>query len=295
LLAAKIELLFVNPLLEYWNLVERPFEPVSPAKFYYHSGEHEEALARLNYLVDQETMYFGMLTGEIGCGKSLTRQIFASRINAEQHCLIHFENSVFPAPDLMRRLLGEFGWADVAAQAVDAHSLYVLITKLLRQLDCDYHRHLVLLFDEAQDMSRETLADLKRLSNLNDEGIGRLTIVLIGQPELRELVAQLPALDQRISLRFHLKPLGRDEIGSYVQHRLTVAGHPTADIFSTEADERLFEASRGFPREINRLAKLSLELARADSAREITARHVYRVVDDLRRHQSMPLLRGVQT
>jgi len=284
----------VNPLLEYWNLVERPFEPVSHAKFYYQSGEHEEALARLNYLVDQETMYFGMLTGEIGCGKSLTRQIFAARINPEQHCLIHFENSVFPAPDLMRRLLGEFGWAKVAAEANDAHGLYVLISKLLQQLDRDYHRHLVLLFDEAQDMSRETLADLKRLSNLNDEGIGRLTMILIGQPELRELVAQLPSLDQRVSLRFHLKPLGPGEVGAYLRHRLAVAGHPLANIFTTEAEEKLLEASRGVPREINRLAKLSLELARADAARKITGRHVHRVVDDLRRHQSMPLLRGAQ-
>ena len=153
----------MNAYLDYWNLIDRPFEPVSHAKFYYHSGEHEEALARLNYLVDQETMYFGMLTGEIGCGKSLTRQIFASRINSDQHCLVHFENSVFPSPDLMRRLLGEFGWADLATQAGDSHSLYVLVTKLLRQLSGDYNRHLVLLFDEAQDMSRETLADLKRL------------------------------------------------------------------------------------------------------------------------------------
>jgi len=283
----------VNPFLEYWNLIERPFEPVSHAKFYYHSGEHEEALARLNYLVDQETMYFGMLTGEIGCGKSLTRQIFAARINAEQHCLVHFENSIFPAADLMRRLLGEFGWAEPAARATDGHGLYVLFTKLLRQLSQDYNRHLVLLFDEAQDMSRETLADLKRLSNLNDEGVGRLTMVLIGQPELRELVAQLPALDQRISLRFHLKPLGMGETGAYLRHRLSKAGHPTADLFSSEAAEKLYEASGGFPREINRLAKLCLEQARADSSRQISGQQVHRVVDDLRRHQTMPIMKGI--
>ena len=283
-----------NPFLDYWQLVERPFEPVSHPRFYYHSGEHEEALARLGYLVDQETMYFGMLTGEIGCGKSLTRQIFASRINSSQHCLIQFENSVFPAPDMLRRLLGEFGWAEAAEQARDAHGLYSLLTKLLRQLNTEYNRHLVLLFDEAQDMSLETLADLKRFSNLNDEGIGRLTMVLIGQPELRELVAQLPALDQRISLRFHLKPLECGEIGGYLRHRLSKAGHPSSEVFSPDAEERLFEASGGFPREINRLAKLSLELARSDAAPGVTARHIHRVVDDLRRHQTMPLLRGVR-
>src|SRR5205823_4869818 len=138
----------------------------------------------------------------------------------------------------------------------------------------------VLLFDEAQDMAVETLSSLKRLSNLNDEGIGRVTIVLIGQPELRTLVSWLPALDQRISLRFHLRPLDENDTVAYVKHRLLTAGHPTGEVFDAGAIALLFDASRGIAREINRLAKLSLETARTRYASVIEARHIYSVVED---------------
>ena len=280
---------------DYWLLKERPFEPVTDARLYFQSRAHEEALARLGYLVDEETMYLGMLSGEIGCGKSLTRQVFASHIDASRHFLVQFENSSFPFDDHLRRLLGESGWTEAARDATSSYALYELVRALLRQLHTTHQRHLVLLFDEAQDMSVETLADLKRLSNLNDEGVGRLTIVLIGQPELRHLVSQLPALDQRISLRFHLRPLDTDDTRAYLRHRLITAGHETGDLFDDGAVALLYEASRGVAREINRLAKLCMETARASSAQRIGAGHVRTVVDDLRRHQPMPVLGGISS
>jgi general secretion pathway protein A len=277
---------------DYWLLQERPFEPVTDARFYFQSRAHEEALARLGYLVDQETMYLGMLSGEIGCGKSLTRQVFASRIDPSRHFLVQFENSSFPFDDHLRRLLKEFGWADAAASATSSYALYELARLLIHQLQTVQNRQLVLIFDEAQDLSPRTLADLKRLSNLNDEGLGRVTMILIGQPELRHLVSQLPALDQRISLRFHLHPLSFDDTRAYLRHRLLAAGHGNGDLFSEEAVSLLFEASRGVAREINRLAKLCMETARAASSPAIRPNHVLAVVEDLRRHQPMPAMGG---
>jgi len=280
-------------LCEYWALRERPFEPVTDARFYFQSRAHEEALARLGYLIDQETMYLGMLSGEIGCGKSLTRQIFSSRIDTSRHLAVQFENSAFALDDHLRRLLKEVGWAEVAGPDAGSYDLYELTKALLRQLST-LGRQLVLIFDEAQEMSQETLSALKRLSNLNDEGLGRLTIILIGQPELRPLVARQPALDQRISLRFHLHPLDAADTGAFIRHRLLSAGHSTGDLFDERAVSLLFEASRGVAREINRLAKLSLEQARATGAMEIGGDHVRAVIEDLRRHQSMPVLGGVR-
>lgn len=282
------------PLIsDHWQLQERPFEPVTDARFYFQSRAHEESLARLGYLVDQETMYLGMLSGEIGCGKSLTRQVFASQIDTARHFLVQFENSSFPFDDHLRRLLKEYGWSDAAGAATSSYALYEAVRALLHELDTVHHRQLVLIFDEAQDMEISTLADLKRLSNLNDEGTGRLTIVLIGQPELRQLVAQLPALDQRISLRFHLQPLDLDDTHAYLRHRLKAAGHADGELFDDDATQLLFEASRGVAREINRLAKLCLEMACAASSEKIRASHVRAVVDDLRRHQPMPEFGGL--
>lgn len=282
------------PLIsDHWQLQERPFEPVTDARFYFQSRAHEESLARLGYLVDQETMYLGMLSGEIGCGKSLMRQVFAAQIDTSRHFVVQFGNSSFPFNDHLRRLLKEYGWSHAAGESASSYSLYEAVRSLLQELEAVHHRQLVLIFDEAQDMSLEALADLKRLSNLNDEGTGRLTIVLIGQPELRHLVAQIPALDQRISLRFHLQPLDLSDTHAYLRHRLKAAGHTDGDLFDDEATGFLFEASRGVAREINRLAKLCLEMARAESSGKILASHVRAVVDDLRRHQPMPEIGGV--
>jgi general secretion pathway protein A len=277
---------------EQWQLRERPFEPVTDARFYFESKAHREALARLGYLVNQETMYLGMLSGEIGCGKSLTRQVFAAQIDPARHFLVQFENSSFEFDDHLRRLLAESGAGGNHASMQSSYSLYEMTRHFLRELHTVHQRHLVLIFDEAQDMSPEALAGLKRLSNLNDEGIGRLTIVLIGQPELRRLVSGLPALDQRISLRFHLRPLDLEDTRLYLKHRLVTAGHPDGDVFDEDAVELLHKASRGVAREINRLAKLSLETARSSSSEKILAQHVRTVVEDLRRHQEMPALEG---
>lgn len=277
-------------ILEYWGLRERPFEPVTDARFYFQSRAHEEALARLTYLVDEQTMYLGMLTGEIGCGKSMTRQVFAAKIDATRHCLVQFENSYFEFEDYLRRMLEETGWGEVPPASASRFEVYEAARARLRELTVDRGQQLVLMFDEAQDMSPETLSNLKRFSNLNDEGAGRLTIILIGQPELRELVGSMPALDQRISLRFHLRPLDAGDTAAYLRHRLLLAGHETGDLFGPSAQAVLFEASQGVAREINRLAKLCLETARSMGAPGVRATHVYSVVEDLRRHQPMPEL-----
>ena len=275
--------------LAYFGLKEKPFEIVTDPRFYYASREHREALARLTYLVDQQSMYFGMLTGEIGSGKSITRRVFSANIDWNSHYVVEFENSAFSFAELIIQMLVKAGHNRLD---LDAHAgiarLFELVTILATELQRQQRRQLVLVFDEAQDLSLENLQYLKRLSNLNGEIEGRITIILIGQPELREQVARVAALDQRISLRFHLPNLGIDEVPTYLQSRLVVAGHADGQLFSQEAAAVIHQASRGVPREINRLAKLSLEMAATANATHIDQGHVISVVDDLRRHQILP-------
>ncbi len=275
--------------LEHFGLRERPFEILTDPRFYYASREHREALARLSYLVDQQSMYFGMLTGEIGSGKSITRRVFTAGIDWQRHYVVEFENSGFSFAELIIQLLLKSGHNrrdldETAGLARLFEHVAILATELQRL----QRRQLVLIFDEAQDLSTENLLHLKRLSNLNGEMEGRITIILIGQPELREQIAALPPLDQRISLRFHLPNLDADEVPSYLESRLTVAGHASGRLFTAEAADLLFRASRGIPREINRLAKLSLESAAAEGEPLVDAGQVQRVVEDLRRHQTLP-------
>jgi type II secretory pathway predicted ATPase ExeA len=267
-----------------------PFEPTGDPRFFFESRQHVEALARLKYLILQETMLLGMLTGEIGCGKSMVRQTLVKQLPLDRFFVVQFENSGFDFTSHLRRLLTTFGLGDYASEKQGIYDLYELVAHCMAQLKKIYGQNLVLLFDEAQDLSLDSLRQIKSLTNLNERGEGSLTIVLIGQPELRDLVARVPAVDQRITLRYHLKPITLDEIEPYLRHRLTAAGFKDSRVFGKEACEHIFHASRGIPREINRLARLSIQAAghNGNQGGMVEARDVHLVVEDLRRHQNMP-------
>jgi len=267
--------------LSYWNLHERPFELVTDGRFFFQSHEHQEALARLRYLVAERTMYAGLLSGEIGGGKSITGRVFAQGLPTAQYAVVVFENAHFRFADHMRHLARQLGCDEKRiATARTAAQVYELVRSLLFDLNGDRGRHLVLVFDEAQDLRKDTLADLKRLLNFNDDGHGRLTLILLGQPELRDHVSQHPPLDQRVSLRFHLEGMNEADCRAYLEHRLRVAGHPSGQVFSTAAHRLLARTSRGIPRELNRYAKLSLEAARSTGSPTVEADHAQAVIDD---------------
>ena len=271
----------MTDLLAYWNLRERPFEATWDTRFYFQSRDHDEALSRLGFLVGEHTMNIGMLTGEIGCGKTLTRAVFTERLDRKRFQVVTQENSAFGFKDLLGPVLhaldpagaGQTKFARCERLARAAHKIHA------------ENRHLVLIFDEAQEMSATTMNELKLLTNLNGGGQNFLTLILLGQPELRTRVAKLPAIDQRISLRFHLRPLNVDEVAAYLRHRLHTAGHPSGDLFPAESVARLFQTSKGIPRELNRLAKLALELAWLREMPAVTHAAVDTVIRDLGRHQ----------
>jgi len=255
-------------LLEHWNLSERPFEPTWDTRFFFQSRDHDEALNRLAFLVGERTMLFGMLTGNIGCGKTLTRAVFAERLDHRRFCVVTQENSAFSFSELLELVLEELDGNPPGA----GQTKFARVERLKKAVARVYaeDRHLVLVFDEAQDMTTATLNELKLLTNLNRAGQSYLTIILVGQPELRELVASLPQIDQRVSLRFHLKAMDLEDSRNYLRHRLTVAGHTNGELFAPEAVERAHQVTLGVPRELNRIAKLSLEYAWVKEYSQVT-------------------------
>jgi general secretion pathway protein A len=273
--------------LDYWNLRVPPFEPVTDSRFYFASRGHEEAIARLHYLVEQESMYLGLLTGEIGCGKTLSLHRFAGLLDPERFCVIHLENGGFPYADLLLRILSEYGLGE-SARSASPFERYEMFRQCLDFTRESHHRHLVLIIDEAQDMDDPTLNQVARLSNINGNGRRLLTLVLCGQPELRTRVQSLPPIDQRIGLRFHLRTLGAADIQPYLQHRLLAAGHPDGQLFAEGGDILIHTVTRGVPRMINRLAKLSLEQARADHVHQVSILHLQSVAEDLKQQQEIP-------
>src|SRR5277367_3492685 len=131
-------------LLPYWNLNERPFETTWDTRFFFQSRDHDEALERLAFLVEEQTMLFGMLTGEIGCGKTLTRAVFTERLEARKFSVVTQENSAFSFNDLLGSVLqGLDGNPEKAGQT--KHARYIRLRQAAERIQAE-HRHLVLIF-----------------------------------------------------------------------------------------------------------------------------------------------------
>jgi general secretion pathway protein A len=274
---------------EYWGLREKPFEERSSTRFFFESEDHREALDRLLYVVRDRNMSLGLLTGEIGSGKTTTRKVLEGTLSRHQFEVVDFENSNFSFEDILHDLLKRmaFRTPEAAARVTergergDTYALMATFAQALRALSNQDGRHLVVMLDEAQQMSVETLDQLRTLTNISDGPESMVTIFLVGQPELREKVRGLAQLDQRIFLRFHLNNLDHRNTVSYIQHRLRVAGLEREDIFTTLAHERIYRASQGVPRRINRLCKLALVHCFASGSDEVTREDIEAVLEGM--------------
>jgi general secretion pathway protein A len=230
-------------------------------------------------------MGMGLLTGEIGAGKTLLRTVLHSRIDAETHVRVSIENSLLGFDDLLLEIISQIkGERLLPTDCPDRYSRLSLFKRLLTEQIAGHARHLVILLDEAQLLGRDDLDAIKGLTNIASERQNFLTLILIGQPELRLRLRQLPQVDQRISLRFHLTALSAEETAQYVGHRLEVAGYRGELPFTDEALDLLHRASRGIPREINRIGKIALDQVLTTGDARFTADAVAAVVEDLRRH-----------
>jgi general secretion pathway protein A len=268
-------------LLSYWQLNERPFEAVWDSRFFYPSQSHAEALHRLQYLAAEQTMNVGLLTGEIGCGKTLTCAVFEEQLDPSRYCVARFEHVQFGFDDIVAELLLALGEED--ASALGPLARWRLLGASLDRL-AQSGRHCLAIFDEAQDFEIETLRQLKALTNLNGRGRSGLTLVFTGQPELQQVIASVPSLWQRVGLRYHLRALSEAESYDYLSHRLRIAGHENGSVFSENALAFLFYKSRGIPRELNRLAKLAIELAWVSEEEVLSVEAIDAMLGDEARH-----------
>jgi general secretion pathway protein A len=280
--------------LGYWGLEERPFEEVCNTRFFFASDDHREALDRLIYIVNDQNMNMGLLTGEVGSGKTLTKNVLRSSLPRHDFAVIDFENSNFRFTDLLFDVVKRLSFRD-ARIALDEQSLpdrsdkYLLMQTLKERLTTliyEEHRHLVLIFDEAQQIEDGVLDEIKNLTNLASETQSYVTIFLVGQPELREKISRLKQVDQRIFLRFHLNNLDFKNTVNYIQHRLRVGGHGGNGIFTHDALELIFRATGGVPREVNRLCKLALTDGFAHELTEIGGEDIAAILEDLQAHRT---------
>src|SRR5215469_13618518 len=235
--------------LSFFGLNEKPFAITPDPRYLYLSERHAEALAHLLYGIN-EAGGFVQLTGEVGTGKTtIVRSLLAQTPKNAEIALIL--NPKMTAPEFLLTICEELGIGVPDAATGSLKDLVDILSEYLLRAHAAGHR-VVLVVDEAQNLSPEVLEQVRLLTNLETNTQKLLQIILIGQPELRELLARndLRQLAQRITGRYHLAPLSRDETAAYVRHRLRVAG-ATTDIFSPQALSEVFRLSQGVPRVIN--------------------------------------------
>ena len=247
--------------LEFYGLREAPFSPTPDPKFLFQSARHREALAQLVYGV-RERKGFIVLTGEIGTGKTTLLRTLLARLD-DEHPVAYVHNSSLPWEGMFEYILND--WGLKTPGTTQAQRLIDLNEFLIEQHRLG--RSPVLVIDEAQNLSIESLEAVRLLSNFETTHAKLLQILLVGQPELRDKLnaPELRQLKQRIALRCHIGPLGPEEARQYIRHRLRVAGASDAGIFTDGAVQRITEYSRGIPRVINTLCDHCLISGYADS------------------------------
>ena len=255
--------------LTFFGLNEKPFAITPDPRYLYLSERHAEALAHLLYGIN-EAGGFVQLTGEVGTGKTtIVRSLLAQTPKNAEIALIL--NPRMTAPEFLLTICEELG---IGVQDTAPGSLKDLVDILSDYL---LHAHaagkrVVLVVDEAQNLSPDVLEQVRLLTNLETNTQKLLQIILIGQPELRELLSrnELRQLAQRITGRYHLNPLSHAETAAYVLHRLRVAG-ATTDILAPAALNEVFRLSQGVPRVINVICDRALLGAYSLDRHRVTA------------------------
>jgi general secretion pathway protein A len=263
------------------SALRRPFDNTRNTRFFFPSSEHAEALARLSFVAADGNMGIALLTGEIGCGKTLVQTVLRKELLATRYVSVVVENGLLSFDELLLEFTSQMrGHRMMPADLPDRYSRLAAFKEVLVESTSRGPRHLMLVIDEAQQLDVDTLDALKGLTNIASEQCNLMTLLLVGQPEIRSTLEHLPHVDQRVGMRYHLNALSRDDTCAYVEHRLRVAGAALQRPFDDAAMGALYAASRGVPRQINRIAKLALDRAVARRLPRIDADLVERISAD---------------
>jgi general secretion pathway protein A len=261
---------------QYWKLSVKAFSNTPDPRFIYHSPTFDEGFARLMYDVTELRAGLSLVTGDIGCGKTMLANALVDRLRGTPHEVTVLASPRLSAVQLLRAVADALG---LPKPPRAKHALIQALGEHLAQLH-EEGRRPVLLVDEAQLVTPALLEEIRLLTNFESRTDKHLHVVLLGQPELRERIAKQPQIDQRISLRYHLPPLETEEVGDYVKHRLSVAGANGKPIFEDDTFEVLAERTGGVPRLVNNLATQALFVGALRKLPRIDAELVRDVADD---------------
>jgi len=267
----------------FYGLREKPFTILPDPSLIYWGTNHRLAFAMLEFGV-MNNAGFTVITGGIGCGKTTLVHYLLGRLDRRV--------SVGLISNTPRGSDGLLAWVLMALNQPFEGSYPTQFRRFQQFLYDQYHRgqHVILIIDEAQNLGLETLEELRMLSNVNVGKAQVLQLILVGQPQLMEMLRtpQLLQFAQRVSSDFHLKPLSLKEVSEYIHYRTTAVGARNR-LFTEEACRLIAEASGGVPRTINILCDTALVYGFSESLPAVTAELVTAVIEDKNEFGVLPL------
>lgn len=261
----------------YWGLTEPPFTLTPDPRFLYMSRAHEDALMMLHYAITRNKGA-AMLAGEIGLGKTTITRKLLEMLDPLQYQIVLIVNPILTPTQMFQEILSQMGIV------TDSRNRQVLVQRLHLALleNYDKGRKVVLLVDEAHLVrSASTFEELRLLLNcqMNDQFL--LSLILVGQPEITKKLKKVPALEQRLAVRYLIKPLDEFDTGELIMHRLRVAGFTgEKSPFTPDAIHEIHKISKGAPRVILQLADNSMLMAMAKKEQMIDGFMTHAVAEE---------------
>ena len=264
----------------YFGLKENPFNLTPDLRYLFMSPQHREALNHLIYGIN-ERKGFILITGGIGTGKTTISRAFLSVLDKSVDSALIFNPAVSDM-ELLQTINREFGVKLERGRPTRKRHISALNAFLLKNFAAG--RNAVLLIDEAQNLPLSVLEQIRMLSNLETEREKLLQIALLGQMELQELLdsPSLRQLNERITVRYDLRPLNSEQVRQYIEHRLTIAGRNNEHLkFSQRAYRIIYNYSKGIPRRVNAICDRALLIAYTRGTSSIDKNIIRQAVDDI--------------
>jgi len=263
---------------EFYGLKGEPFMLTPDHEFYFESRVHAQAMAHLMYGLTRGEGFI-VVTGEVGAGKTTIIRRLCANIGNGDFVAAHIVTTLLSGNELLRMVCSNFGIEDVP-EGKDA--VIRRLQTLFEQIGRAGHKALIIV-DEAQNLSPESLEELRMLSNFQVGSISPCQIFLVGQPQFRKVLANpdLEQLRQRVIASYHLSGLSPDECGDYVLHRLTRVGWANDPVFKPDALQAVFQHTAGIPRRINTLCSRLLLFGFLDNVHVFGGEEVARVAADM--------------